>query len=332
MRILKSLPAGFALLLVGVSGALRAQSPSSSPSSAGVSPTPSSAPPLNRTVRLIAIGRKGEPVTGLKPEDLRLFVNKQYRKILSVSSTASLPKTIGIFIGGYGPGPLPDKAIAAIQGLLNSVWQDQDMGFVVSFSDKIYKDVPSTSDLTQIENALPKILALNLERQSYLLSHWPAMPHAWYEAVSSARLSPKEARSTEKVYVVLSGFYSYDSAKSGINAVLSQQARIFPLRVVPPNPQGGAECVYASDPNAGGPCYLGLWKTEHTAKNIAKETGGDAFSLERKRDIIRAQTWLTNELRSTYIVTYETLPQSVSAGKIDILCKLSNVRLLYAKE
>ena len=330
MRILKSLPAGFALLLVGVSGALRAQRPSSAPSSAGVSPAPSSAPPLSRTVRLIAIGRNGEPVTDLKAKDLRLFVNKQDRKILSVSSTASLPKTIGIFIGGYGPGPLPNKVIAAIQGFLNSVWQDRDVGFVVSFSDKIYKDVPSTSDLTQIENALPKILAVNLDRQSYYLSHWTAtFPPAWYEAVSSAPQSPKDAGSTEKVYVVLSGFWSYDSAKSksGINAVLSQQARIFPL-LFDPNPQGGAECVY----NVDDPCYLGYWKTEHTAKNIAKETGGDEFTLERKRDLIRAQAKLTNELRSTYMVTYEALPRSVSTGKIEILCKLSNVRLLYAKE
>lgn len=313
-RILEFLPAGFALLLLTFPVSCAAQSPPSSPSSG--------------TLRLIAIGRKGEPVTDLKPEDLRLFVNKQDRKILSVSSTASLPKTIGIFIGGYGPGPLPNKAIAVIQGFLNSVWQDQDVGFVVSFSDKVYKDVPSTTDLTQIENALPKILALNLDRQSYYRSHWPAIfPPAWYEAVPSAPLSLKDAGSAEKVYVVLSGFWSYDWAKSGINPVLSQQARIFPL-LFDPNPQGGAECLY----NEVGPCYLGFWEDERTAKHIARETGGDAFLLERKRDLIRAQTWLTSELRSTYLVIYEALPPSLPAGNVRILCKRSNVRLLYAKE
>jgi Ca-activated chloride channel homolog len=314
MRILEFLPAWFALILLVFPARCVAQSPPTSSSSG--------------TLRLIAIGGNGEPVTNLKPEDLRLFINKQARKILSVSSTASLPKTIGIFIGGYRPGQLPNKVIAAIQGFLNSVWQDQDVGFVVSISDKIYKDVPSTSDLTQIENALSKILAVNHDRQSYYLSDWTAtFPAPWYGAVSSAPLSPKDAGSAEKVYVVLSGFWSYDSAKSGINAVLSQQARIFPL-LFDPNPQGGAECVY----NVDGPCYLGYWKAEHTAKNIAKETGGDEFTLERKRDLIRAQARLTNELRSTYMVTYEALPRSVSTGKIEILCRLSNVRLLYARE
>ncbi len=320
MRILESLPARFALLLLAFPAHCVAQSPLLSPSSG--------------TLRFIAIGRNGSPITDLKPEDLRLHVNGQDRKILSVSSTSSLPKTIGIFIGGSEPGPRANKAIAAIQGFLNSVWRDQDVGFVVSFSDKIYKDVPSTSDLTQIENELPKIFALNLNRLNYYSSHWTTtLPPAWYGAVSSAQLSPKEAGSAEKVYVVLSTFWSYDSAKSEINAVLRQQARIFSLLIVPPNTAAGMGCFY--EPNSGGdssPCYEGLWQDEYTAKHIAKKTGGDEFYLEREKDIIRAQTWLTNELLSTYIVTYEPPPRSAPARSVRVLCKLSGVRLLYARE
>jgi len=335
MHILKSLPAGFALLLVSVSGGLRAQSPSSSPSNAGVSPTPSSVPPLSRAVRLIAIGRNGQPVTDLKPEDLRLLVNKQYRRILSVSSTTSLPKTIGIFVDRFQPNPLSTGAIGAIKGVLESIWQEHDAGFVVSNSDRIYKDVPPTGDIKEIENALPEILALNLvERTGYWVSHGePIRSPMWYDAVSSVPLSPQGMGSGEKVYVVLSGFYSDDTARSGIKAVLSRGARIFALQVAT-EPEGGIECVYdqSSYDHTGPPCYLGFWNAEHTAKSIARKTGGDVFMVERERDLMRAQTRLTNELRSTYVVTYEPLPKSVRTAKIEILCKLSNVRLLYAKE
>lgn len=330
MRILKSIRAGFALLLVMLPTECLAQISPTSPSSAGVSPTRSPVPPSSATVRFIAIDRNGQPVTDLKPEDLRLFVNKQERRILSVSSTGPSPKTIGIFIAGYRPDPLSNKAIAAIQGILNSVWQEQDVAFVVSFSDKIYQDVPPTSDVTRIDDFLSKILKLNLDRESYLLSHWTTkMPPAWDEAVSSAPQYPQEAGSAEKVYIILSGFYLYDSVKSRINAVLKQQVRFFPV-LVDSNPEGGGDCP--SDSDAQGPCYLGFWKEEHNAKSIAKKSGGDEFTALTRKDLARAQARLTNELRSTYVVTYEPLPIAVPAGKIKILCRVRNVRLLYPRE
>lgn len=331
MHILRCLPTAFLLLLLGRPARLVAQSLPSRPSSASASPTASSAPPLSGTVRLIAIRRNGQAVTDLKPEDLRLRLNGQDRKILSVASTASSPKTIGIFVDRFGPSPLSNMAIGAIKGFLESIWQEQDVGFLVSNSDKIYKDVPPTSDFKQIENALPQILALNVvERTGYWVSHGkPIRSPMWYDAVASVSLSPHEMGSDEKVYVVLSGFYSDDTARSGIKAVQSEGARIFALLPVT-GPGLGSECVYYSE--LDGPCYLGQWKSERTAKSIARKTGGDVFTLERKRDFIQAQSRLTNELRSNYAVIYEPLPKSVSTGKIEILCKLSGVRLLYARE
>lgn len=75
-----------------------------------------------------------------------------------------------------------------------------------------------------------------------------------------------------------------------------------------------------------------FWKEEHIAKSIAKETGGDEFTSETRKDLARAQALLTNELRSTYMVMYEPLLLGVPAGRVRVLCKLPNVRLLYAEE
>ena len=332
-RILKCLLAGFLLLLLGCPARFVAQSPPS----ASASPTAGSAPRLSGTVRLIAIRRNGQPVTDLKPEDVRLRLNGQDRKILSVASTASLPKTIGIYFdGGYSRGfdVLVGKEMGTVIRILESVWREHDVGYVVSFSDKIYEDVLPTDDLAQIEKAFPKILSRDFDRppgwNSGWVYRWPHMRQygnmLWYDALSSVSLHVPQTGGGEKIYIIVSDLVGSKIDNSARKAILDQQARIFALLLVP-DPGGGSECVYSDDP-----CYLGIWSAERSARRIGEKTGGDVFAVERKKDLERAQTRLTNDLRSNYIVTYEPLPKSVSTGKIEILCKLSSVRLLYARE
>ena len=154
---------------------------------------------------------------------------------------------------------------------------------------------------------------------------------SWYDALSSASLSVPQTGGGEKIYIIVSDLDGSKIDNSGKKAILDQQARIFALLLVP-SPGSGSECVYEQSNDRAGPCYLGIWNAERTARSIGKKTGGDVFTVERKRDLRRAQTQLANELRSNYVVTYEPLPPSVSTGKFEILCKLSSVRLLYARE
>jgi hypothetical protein len=77
-----------------------AGSHTATPSITGQAPPPpneAASGPATGTIRLLAVDKAGHPISGLKPEELRIRVNKEQRRILSVSSVADTPTTVGIF-------------------------------------------------------------------------------------------------------------------------------------------------------------------------------------------------------------------------------------------
>jgi hypothetical protein len=295
MRTRHSPTAAWILLLFGFPALGLAQDSAPPPGNPVVSPAASTSQPrTDNTLRLLVVKKNGQAVTDLRAGDLRLRVNNQTLKILSVSSTARLPKTIGIFIDGTfyrGFDPLVAKEIDAIKGVLESVWQEQDTGFVVSFSDKIHNDVPPTSQLRQIENAFPKILTRDFDRPqmfvsdtyAHVLPSWRLEVYSdfeylrnfrevlWYQALSSRLLPTKETGGGEKIYVILSDFLRTTGHRPALEAVLNQRARIFPFLGIPGSDVYIGEGGYNNGANEA--YEAGLWKAQDEAENIAKKNG-----------------------------------------------------------
>lgn len=341
MRTQDSLTTALILLLLSFPALGLAQDSAPPPENQAASPAISvTKPRLKGTLRLIAIKKDGQEVTDLKAEDLRLLVNNQDRKILSVSSTASLPKTIGIFLDGTyfrGFDVLVGKEMGTIISILKSVWREHDVGYVVSFSDKIYKDIPPTDDLAQIEKAFPKILSRDFDRplgwNSGWVYRWPHMRQygnmSWYDALSSASLSVPQTVGGEKIYIILSDLIWSKIDNSATKAILNQRARIFPLLVFP-DPAFYFGDGYFND------CVdcnyeLAIWKGQKTAEKIAKRTGGELFTVSRREDLARAQRLLTSELQGAYLVDYEP-SQGSATENIKIVCKRHHIRLLYPRD
>jgi VWFA-related protein len=264
----------------------------------------------NGSVRLLAVSDQGAPVTDLKQEDLRVRVNKEERKIVSLSSTASAPKTIGLFFdisGSRRRDPLVPNELAATANFLKSVWHEHDAGFVISFSDQAWTEASPTSDLSLVMAGLHKIPAV-MGRGSTGLR----------DALCSVQSVGLQSGRGERAFLVVSDFgdnSSRHTEEETIERMQSEGVRVFPL-LLQTDPEMPQE----------------MRRSRKSAEKTAERTGGDVLVVEKEKDLSPAFVRLANELRGAYELTYELAPSTGKEKRVQIETTRKNVRLYFARD
>ncbi|MGI0086208.1 MAG: VWA domain-containing protein, partial [Nitrososphaerales archaeon] len=282
-----------------------AQQPSpSAPAQAPVAPDTSS----TKTLRFLAIDHDGNPITGLRVEDLSLRISGQSRKIVSLSPAATQSLDIGIFFdisGSRRSDQLIPQEVQATSRFLESIWSPGDFGFAVAFGEIPVTLTKPTQYLQEIEEGLQKIPGATYRGST-----------AIYDALASVHVTGKPSGRGEKLFIVVGDFEDNSSHKSEdktIETLRDEGIRIFPLLRMEND-------VYSS-------------RYRHHANEIAKKfarsTGGDILVVSNQKDLDNAFRRITNELRSSYRLTYEPLPNEGELKKIQIKSSRPNLELFF---
>lgn len=259
-------------------------------------------------LRILAVSNGDSPVSDLKSDELRLRINNQDRKVISISSSAGAPKTIGIFVDASGSRQhdiLLGKEIQMIIRFLGGVWHDHDVAFVVTFNDEAFTEVNPTSDLPQIANALRKLPPF---RGSTAL----------YDSLCSVRAAGAQTAGGEKLFVVLSDFSdnaSHRDEKSMIKTLREEGVRVLVL-LRRDDSEKQREVAYA----------------RKAARNAAGRTGGDVFPIESEKDLEPALQRLINEVSGSYFVNFDGLPAGSAIKDLQIQSVKPNTRILYPRD
>jgi VWFA-related protein len=266
--------------------------------------------PTVETLRFLAIDQAGNPITDLKAEDLSLKIDKQPRKISSLSLAAHEPRTIGLFFDLSRSRRSDDLIVSEVQEtarFLESVWRPGDVAFVVVFNDAPVILAGPTTDLRQIQSALQEI-----PRAAYRGST------ALYDALCSVRTSEPENGPGERLFIVVGDFEDNSSTISHekmIEAMRKQRVRVFPLlRII----------VDRYNSKKAGSAATKI------ARQVAEKTGGGLFNVENKKDLAAALHHLASEVQSAYRLAYEPGPAEGQYKHLQLQTNRSHVELLFA--
>jgi VWFA-related protein len=264
------------------------------------------------SVRLLASDRSGQPVTDLRPEEVRVTWSKQERKVLSLTPIKDLPRAVGLFFDASGSrrsDKLLPKEVDGVLAFLDSVWRSEDTGLVIEFAERAVASARPTHDLQAIGVALQ---GYKDEAASFRGST------ALYDALCSVRAPRPSATIGEKLFVVVSDFgdnSSRQSAEMTIEALKKEGVRIFPLLI-------------ETDPN---PRPREIERSRKVAKQFAAETGGEVFRIEKEKDLSLAFEQLKSDLRGTYRLTFDSVPDS-KEKRLEVASTRPNTRLLVATD
>ncbi|MGB8472782.1 MAG: VWA domain-containing protein [Candidatus Acidiferrum sp.] len=263
------------------------------------------------TLRFLAVNHDGSPITDLRPEEVSVRIDGQPRKIVSLSRANRAPLTIGLFFdfsGSRRSDRLIPNEVQSSASFLESIWQRDDVGFVIAFGEIPVTLAKPTNDLQVIESALRKIPGATYRG-----------PTALYDALSSVRITGPKAGRGEKLFITVGDFEdnsSHKSADETIEALRDEGIRVFPLLRMEND-------VYSS-------------RSRHHAKELAKKfaenTGGDILVVSHQKDLDSAFHRITSELRSAYRLTYEPLPKQGELRKVQIMTSRPKVELFFPRD
>jgi VWFA-related protein len=294
--------------------AAMAQSPavSSSPVPPAASAT---AKPQLFNLDLVALDRDGRQVTDLKPEELRLFEDKNELKIQGLFPAFREPLTIGMFfdMSGSRRGDLHfQEEVRLANEFLHSIWNDGDTGFIVTFNDEDYALVQPTKKLGEIVFGLNEL---------------PGMPRrgstALYDALCALKPAKLAAIPGREIYVTFSDFEDNASRNSFEHVVgVLREGRILIFPIILPE-------EFIDSPKKEE--RIGRQR----AQRIADETGGEALILESPEQLSTIFRRLAADLHSTYRITYDpplaAAQKKSKRSRIRIETTREHVTLLYPK-
>jgi len=289
--------------------------PAGSVSQSAVSPR--SDEPNSSSLDLIALDKDGQPITDLKPEDLRVFEDKQELKIKSLSPAMEEPLTLGIFFDASGSRRadrfIPEEARVTSE-LVHAVWREGDRGFVLLFSIDAYFAVKPTGKLAEIDEGL------NLVPQA---TYHGAT--ALYDALTVADPAKFAGAPGRKIYLVFSDFEDNTSRhkpEQVIEAAQKAGVSIFPVLL---GGEGFGEFAYKRKARI----------SKEQAQLFADKTGGEVIIPESGKQLAATMQMLTGHLRSAYRLTYTASPGAPQNGhkgsKIRIETSRQHAKLLYPK-
>jgi len=284
----------------------RQAAPAATPLSAAATDT--AAP---TTLRFLAVDHDGNPVTDLRAEELSVQVGKQSRKIVSLSPASTDPRTIGVFFdisGSRRADRLIPVEVQATAKFLASIWQRDDVGFVIAFGEIPVTLAKPTNDLQQIESALQKIPEATYRGSTAL-----------YDSLCAVGITGSQTGRGEKLFIVVGDFEDNSSHKSEqkmIETIRQEGVRIFPLLRLEDNERRVSN----------------VRRLTKIAKDIAGESGGDVLTVSTEKDLDNVFRRLTNELRGAYRLTYEPSPHDSKPKERRVQTTRRNAVILFQKD
>lgn len=276
-------------------------------------PAPADAP--GKTIYVIVLGKDEQPITDLKPEEVRIFEDKAQQKITSVSLVIDEPLTIGLFFDVSG-SRRADKFISEetklTSELVHSIWHEGDTGFVLAFSSGTYVGTQPTHKLGEVDDGLSKIPDATYYG-----------PTALYDALCILKADRLNATPGRKVYVAFSDFLDNSSRNKLENVIeLAHGAKIAVFPVILSQGFGGGDSKKAEK------------RGRQTAQEIADKTGGEMLMPESHKELKPILERLAAGIRSTYRISYSpsSPPSDHRRKKLHIETTRPHCKVLFAKD
>jgi VWFA-related protein len=268
-------------------------------------------PTAQDTLRFFAVGEGGRPVTDLKPEELRLRINKSERKILSLESVRREARTIGLFFDNslsHGADKHKREEVEAVGRFLESIWRASDTAFALGFNDRPFVLVQPTNKLQEIRDALNAVISWNYHGSTAL-----------YDALCAPARKGNGMAKEDLIYIVLSDFEDNSSKQSkdkALQTLEQESARIFPI-------------LLSFEPV---PSQKNLHRARAVARQLADQTGGELLEVTSVNDIQAMFARLAVDIDSEYQLRYETATPLEIVKDLRVESARPRTRLLYAKK
>jgi Ca-activated chloride channel family protein len=222
-----------------------------------------------------ALDRKGALVSGLGQNNFQIYEDGVLQPIKHFSHE-DIPVTVGLVIDNSGSmRPKRHDVIAAALAFAHSS-NSQDQMFVVNFNEKVSFGLPAAIPFTdqpaQLEVALSRIDA---DGQTAL-----------YDAVAVALEHLKRGSRDKKVLIVISD--------GGDNASQRKLTQIMSMA------KQSDAIIYT----------IGIFdeddedRNPHVLRELAKDTGGDAFLPESLKDLVPICERIAHDIRNQYTLAY----------------------------
>ena len=230
----------------------------------------------------------GTAVTGLRKEHFQLFEDNSEQKITHFAKDdASL--SIGILLDSSGSmGNKTQKCLEAAATFLKAA-NPGDEFFLVEFGDRARLTVPFTNDTGAISDRIQRSKPFG--RTSLL------------DAIYLASAQMKKAHNLRKALLIISDGgdnCSRHSVRETRRALLEADVQLFALGIF-----GFASPGKSSHEEENGPSLL---------IDLAEQTGGHLYTVDRIQDLPALSDRLGNELRNEYLLGYSST-NAVRNGK-----------------
>lgn len=208
--------------------------------------------------------------------------NGEPQQILGVSSAAATPLVLGILVDWSGSArnsPLVRDELELLWQFLKAATTNSDKALVMAFDDVPRRVSGITNDLQELRAGLAEISNAS-----------PRGSTALYDSLEEVSSDIAKDRNARKIVVVLSDFEdntSRSSLEKTLSRVVDTGVTVFTL--------------FESNELGSGKAETKGWRT---ARLIAKESGGFAYSVKASANLAAALNQLLVALRSFYLVEY----------------------------
>jgi Ca-activated chloride channel homolog len=222
-----------------------------------------------------ALDHKGALVSGLTKDDFQIYEDGALQTIKHFSHE-DIPITVGLVIDNSGSmRPKRRDVIAAALAFARSS-NPQDQMFVVNFNERVSfglpGTIPFTDQVTQLEVALSRIDA---DGQTAL-----------YDAVAAALEHLKKGNRDKKVLIVISDGGD-NTSKHNLEQIMvmarQSDAIIYTIGIFDEQDED---------------------RNPHVLKELAKDTGGEAFLPESLKDLAPVCERIAHDIRNQYTLAY----------------------------
>ena len=222
-----------------------------------------------------ALDHKGVLVSGLDKSTFQVYEDGVLQQIRYFSHE-DIPVTVGLVVDNSGSmRPKRTDVIAAAVAFARSS-NPQDQMFVVSFNEKVFfglpGNVPFTDKVPQLETALSRTKADG--------------ETALYDAVAAAPEHLKKGNRDKKVLVVIS-----DGGDNASKHKLNQ------IRAMAGQPDAIIYTIGVFDEEDSD-------RNPNVLKQLAKDTGGEAFLPKSLADVIPICQQIAHDIRNQYTIAY----------------------------
>jgi VWFA-related protein len=219
--------------------------------------------------------RKGILVSRLSKDDFQVYEDGVLQQI-DYFSHEDIPVTVGLVVDNSGSmRPKRPEVIAAVLAFARSS-NPQDQMFVVNFNENVSfglpDNTPFTDQVAQLQVALSRIAANGMT--------------ALYDAVAAALEHLKKGNRDKKVFIVVSD--------GGDNASKHNLAQIMAMAGHPDAIIYTIDIFVEED----------LDRNPDALKQLAKDTGGEAFLPESVSDVVPICERIARDIRNQYTIAY----------------------------